>query len=73
MPDLRFTAVLALLGLGISLTGPPVAAAATCPPAASRVAVGVSPPPPLPAETQPPIPAYGHVWAPGYWAWNGGG
>lgn len=35
-----------------------------------RVAVGVSPPPPLAEQVQPPIPGYGYVWTPGYWAWN---
>ena len=28
------------------------------------------PPPPLPVYEQPPIPAPGYVWTPGYWAWN---
>ncbi|MEO7026913.1 MAG: hypothetical protein ABI056_05090 [Caulobacteraceae bacterium] len=36
------------------------------------VRVGVTPPPPLPIETQPPIPAYGDLWTPGYWGWNPG-
>jgi hypothetical protein len=27
-------------------------------------------PPPLPEYDQPPIPAAGYLWAPGYWAWN---
>ena len=27
-------------------------------------------PPPLPEYDQPPIPATGYLWAPGYWAWN---
>lgn len=35
------------------------------------VRVGVTPPPPLPAEVQPPAPAYGYQWTPGYWGWNG--
>ena len=38
------------------------------------VAVGVSiniAPPALPVYVQPPIPAPGYVWTPGYWAWGG--
>ena len=27
-------------------------------------------PPPLPAYDQPPIPAPGYIWTPGYWAWD---
>ncbi len=27
-------------------------------------------PPPLPEYDQPPIPAPGYIWTPGYWAWN---
>ncbi len=30
-----------------------------------------APPPPLPVYIQPPIPDYGYLWMPGYWAWNG--
>jgi hypothetical protein len=29
-----------------------------------------APPPPLPAEVQPPIPGYGYIWTPGYWGWG---
>jgi WXXGXW repeat (2 copies) len=42
-------------------------------PAHAQIAVGVSvdvPPPPLPYYEQPPIPADGYIWAPGYWAWD---
>jgi WXXGXW repeat (2 copies) len=38
------------------------------------IGVGVSvgfPPPVLPVYVQPPIPAAGYIWTPGYWAWNG--
>jgi hypothetical protein len=31
------------------------------------------PPPPLPDYEQPPCPADGYLWTPGYWAWGGGG
>ena len=33
------------------------------------VAVDVAPPP-LPVYDQPPIPAAGYMWTPGYWAWD---
>jgi hypothetical protein len=42
-------------------------------PAHTQIAVDVSvdvPPPPLPYYEQPPIPAEGYIWAPGYWAWD---
>ena len=32
--------------------------------------MSASPPPPLPVYAQPPIPAAGYVWTPGYWAWG---
>lgn len=45
-------------------------------PAHADVSIGVSitvgsPPPPLPVYEQPPIPAVGYIWTPGYWAWDG--
>jgi hypothetical protein len=33
------------------------------------IAVDIAPPP-LPVYDQPPIPAPGYMWAPGYWAWD---
>ena len=30
-------------------------------------------PPPLPVYAQPPCPAYGYLWTPGYWAYGPGG
>jgi hypothetical protein len=33
------------------------------------IAVDIAPPP-LPVYDQPPIPAPGYIWTPGYWAWN---
>ena len=42
-------------------------------PASAQIAVDISvdvPPPPLPYYEQPPIPAEGYIWAPGYWAWD---
>ena len=31
------------------------------------------PPPPLPDYDQPPAPADGYIWTPGYWSWGTGG
>jgi hypothetical protein len=42
-------------------------------PAHAQIAIDVSvdvAPPPLPYYEQPPIPADGYIWAPGYWAWD---
>src|ERR1700733_8735238 len=39
------------------------------------VSVGVSitvAPPAIPVYVQPPCPAVGYIWTPGYWAWGGG-
>ncbi len=35
------------------------------------LSVGIAPPA-LPVYVQPPIPAPGYIWTPGYWAWNEG-
>src|SRR6516164_6961097 len=37
----------------------------------AAIAVDVAPPP-LPVYDQPPIPAPGYIWTPGYWAWDDG-
>src|SRR3984885_1668971 len=55
-----------LAGLGLAFAAPPT-------PSRAYVAIGVSvgfPPPPLPVYYQPPMPGYGYVWTPGYWAWT---
>jgi len=36
------------------------------------ISVGIAPPP-LPVYAQPPIPAPGYMWTPGYWAWGPAG
>jgi hypothetical protein len=43
-------------------------------PARAGVAIGIGisiniAPPPLPIYVQPPLPALGYIWVPGYWAW----
>jgi len=53
--------------LGLTMTVPAVA------PASAQVAVGISvnfAPPPIPVYVQPPIPAEGYLWTPGYWAYD---
>ncbi|ABF41752.1 hypothetical protein Acid345_2751 [Candidatus Koribacter versatilis Ellin345] len=36
------------------------------------ISIGVAPPP-LPVYDQPPIPAVGYIWTPGFWAWSDDG
>lgn len=38
-------------------------------PAQISISIGIAPPP-LPVYHQPPPPADGYLWTPGYWAWN---
>jgi hypothetical protein len=40
-------------------------------PAGVFISVNIAPPP-LPVYVQPPCPAFGYIWVPGYWAWNEG-
>ena len=35
----------------------------------AAIAVDIAPPP-LPVYDQPPIPAPGYIWTPGYWTWD---
>jgi WXXGXW repeat (2 copies) len=42
-------------------------------PVRAQIGIGISidvAPPPLPVYDQPPIPAPGYIWTPGYWAWD---
>src|SRR6516162_1950011 len=44
-----------------------------CAPAYAQDSIGIAvdiAPPPLPVYDQPPIPAPGYIWTPGYWAWD---
>jgi hypothetical protein len=64
-----------LVGLGMGLTAMPQAALAQI---GIGVGIGVGgvsfnvgvAPPPLPVYEQPPIPAYGYIWQPGFWSWD---
>ena len=58
-----------------ALIAPAFAQTCACPPATGTsysgpVIQAEEPPPPLPVYEQPPIPAPGDIWTPGYWAWN---
>jgi len=68
---------LAILLMGVAtpiLALPAFAQTCACPTtdgfAPGPVIEAEEPPPPLPVYEQPPLPAPGHVWTPGYWAWN---
>jgi WXXGXW repeat (2 copies) len=57
---------IALVGLFLSVPW-----ALTPSTSSAQVAVSISvAPPPLPVYEQPPLPAPGWIWAPGYWAWG---
>lgn len=63
---LRSSAIALLLAAsGVSVT-PVFAQEVSCEP---PVTVDQAPPP-LPVYEQPPIPAPGYIWTPGYWAWD---
>jgi len=60
------------LALALLIAALPLALSPIRPATADFVSVTVAPPP-LPIYTQPPIPAPGYVWVPGYWAWSPSG
>ena len=64
------------VALAAALVAP--AALLSTPEAHAAVSFGISisvgtPPPPLPVYVQPPLPAPGYLWTPGYWAWGDAG
>jgi WXXGXW repeat (2 copies) len=66
---LRRTIVVGLTGTLLLL----LAMVAAPTPSFARVSVGISVgfgPPVLPVYAQPPCPAPGYIWTPGYWAWD---
>jgi hypothetical protein len=85
MRHLRPLLLSTVLGAGVLAmqVAPVLAQAAGCPPVqtdfgaplttgGADVAVYADEaPPPLPEYDQPPIPAEGDMWTPGYWSWNG--
>lgn len=77
MQSLKIWLAAALVATAIPTLGASVASAQSCSceegaaPRASRVdIVADEAPPPLPDYEQPPLPAPGYMWTPGYWAWN---
>ena len=75
MPILRSALTALLIGATTPiLVSPAFAQTCACPTAGGfqpgPVIEAEEPPPPLPVYDQPPLPAPGHIWTPGYWAWN---
>jgi len=66
----RAAAAAIIAGAGLSLAALPALADVPCPSGAPVVAQRAGAPPPLVREVQPPMPAYGYSWTPGYWGWN---
>ncbi len=62
-----FVGMLGLAGCVVQVA-PPVA-----PPASVASVEASAPPPPLPVYAQPPCPAEGYIWTPGYWAYSAAG
>jgi WXXGXW repeat (2 copies) len=69
-----FTALLIGTSAPLALSAPAFAQTCACAPGGasegSYLIQADEPPPPLPQYGQPPIPAPGYYWTPGYWAWN---
>jgi hypothetical protein len=64
--SMRYAKVLALIPILI------LSAASALSQAAVDINVSVNlAPPPIPVYDQPPLPAAGYLWTPGYWAWDG--
>jgi hypothetical protein len=53
-----------------ALVAPAFAQTCACSTGGSYVIQADEAPPPLPEYDQPPLPAPGYYWTPGYWAWN---
>ena len=85
MRHLRPLLLSTFLGAGVlaAQVAPVLAQAAGCPPTQGDLGAPLTTggadaaiyadeaPPPLPDYDQPPIPAEGDMWTPGYWSWNG--
>jgi hypothetical protein len=65
-----------VLGAASVFGGTTLAAWPTPSHAMDAIGIGISitiAPPPLPIYVQPPMPAIGYIWTPGYWAWSDDG
>jgi hypothetical protein len=71
MNNLKFGLLAALLATGsmAALATASFAQVCACPSGVATV-YAEEPPPPLPVQEQPPMPAPGYLWTPGYWHWN---
>jgi hypothetical protein len=68
----RFTTLCRVSAIALMLGAPTFLAFPES--AGAQVAISVSvpiAPPALPIYAQPPLPALGYLWTPGYWAWDG--
>ncbi len=71
MSKFRTTAIaIALCASSALAAAPALADNNPCPPGGHAAGVAGRPPPPLRREVQPPMPGYGYMWTPGYWAWE---
>ena len=64
-------AIIVIVLATCSFAALPSPASAQCCPCTGGVGIHAeAAPPPLPYYDQPPLPAPGYMWTPGYWAWN---
>ncbi|MGO9846654.1 MAG: YXWGXW repeat-containing protein [Methylocella sp.] len=63
-------AIIVIVLATCSFAAPPSSASAQCCPCTGIGIHAEEAPPPLPYYDQPPLPAPGYMWTPGYWAWN---
>jgi hypothetical protein len=66
----RAMASLVLAAATVSVAAPAFSQTCACAPSGGYLIQAAEPPPPLPEYDQPPIPAPGYYWTPGFWAWN---
>lgn len=68
----RFAIAALLIGVcaAVELVAQASAQTCACAPGGGYVIQADEAPPPLPEYDQPPLPAPGYYWTPGYWAWN---
>jgi WXXGXW repeat (2 copies) len=66
----RAAASIVMTAAAAVVAAPAFAQTCACAPGGGYVIQADEAPPPLPEYDQPPIPAPGYYWTPGYWAWN---
>jgi hypothetical protein len=71
MRQLRNAVAALVICAPIALAAPAFAQTCACAPGGGGYVIQADEqPPPLPEYDQPPLPAPGYYWTPGYWAWN---